>query len=224
VPEDLPKTGPVADFQLLSFINGKYIGALLPHELYQTLVHYLDYTIQYTVAQNEALAIQLVETPNQELKTYSTGELQAFRAALASDGKYAERVLSLEPGRFRRLADIVGYTAYLFPELFVAPSLDALTPFVSELPALAKVLDGLALDPHRELHHDEWERSVRELAERTGIPAKKVFMLLRVVLTGSQKTPPLYEIIELLGVDETNRRIREAEKRALDAGGAASSR
>jgi glutamyl-tRNA synthetase len=220
VPEDLPKTGPVADYQLLSFINGKYIGALLPRELYQTLVDYLDYVL----AQGEDLRIMLVESPNQEFKEYSLAELRAFRDALVSDREYAERILSLEPGRFRRLADIVGYTAYLFPDLFGAQPLEALTPFVSELPALAQVLEGLALDPRRELHHDEWERSVRDLAERTGIPAKKVFMLLRVVLTGSQKTPPLYEIIEVLGVNETNRRIRDAERRALDAGGAASSR
>ena len=220
VQEDLPKTGPVADYQLLSFINGKYIGALLPPELYDTLASYLDYVI----AQGEDLHVQIVESPNPEFKDYSLAELRAFRAAMASDRKHTQRVLGLEPGRFRRLADIVGYTSYLFPELFVAPGVDALTPFVAELPALAKVLDGLALDPHREPNHEDWERSVRALAEQTGIPAKKVFMLLRVVLTGSQRTPPLYEIIELLGVAETNRRIREAEKRALNAGGAASSR
>jgi glutamyl-tRNA synthetase len=221
VPEDLPKTGPVADYQLLSFINGKYIAALGPRELHQTLVGYLDYAI----AQNEEpLRIMLVETPNQEIKEYPLAELRAFRAALVADREYAERVLSLEPGRFRRLADIVGYTAYLFPDLFVPPAADTLTLFVPELPALAQVLDGLALDPHREPNHEVWEASVRALAEQTGIAAKKVFMLLRVVLTGSQKTPPLYEIIELLGVNETNRRIREAEQRVLAAGGAASPR
>ena len=220
VQEDLPKTGPVADYQLLSFINGKYIGALLPPELYETLASYLDYVL----AQGEDLHVQIVESPNPEFKDYSLAELRAFRAAMASDRAHTQRVLGLEPGRFRRLADIVGYTTYLFPELFVAPDVEALTPFVAELPALAKVLEGLVLDPHREPNHEEWERSVRALAEQTGIAAKKVFMLLRVVLTGSQRTPPLYEIIELLGVAETNRRIREAQMRALNAGGAASSR
>ncbi|MBV8300110.1 MAG: glutamate--tRNA ligase [Candidatus Eremiobacteraeota bacterium] len=220
VAEDLPKTGPVADYQLLSFINGKYIGALLPRELYRTLVEYLDYVL----AHGENLQIMLVETPGQELKEYSLAELRAFRGALVADREHSERILALEPGRFRRLADVVGYTSYLFPDLFSAPPVEALAQFVPELPALARVLEGLALDPHRELHHDEWERSVRELAERTGIAAKKVFMLLRVVLTGSQKTPPLYEIIEVLGVTETNRRIHDAEQRALDAGGAASPR
>ena len=219
VQEDLPKTGPVADYQLLSFINGKYIGALHPRELYATLVDYLDYAI----AQNEDLRIMLVETPNQEIKEYPLAELRAFRAAIADDREYAERVLGLEPGRFRRLADIVGYTSYLFPQLFEPPAPDALAPFVPERETLAAVLEGLLVDSRHELKHDEWERSVRELADRTGIAAKKVFMLLRVVLTGSQKTPPLYEIIELLGVPETNRRIQEASKRVLGAGVAASS-
>jgi glutamyl/glutaminyl-tRNA synthetase len=38
-------------------------------------------------------------------------------------------------------------------------------------------------------------------------------MLLRIAVTGSKQTPPLFGVIEVLGSDEVRRRVEEALER-----------
>jgi glutamyl-tRNA synthetase len=54
------------------------------------------------------------------------------------------------------------------------------------------------------------ESSLREACEREGLKPRVVFMPVRVALTGSTVSPGLYESLELVGRDESLRRIDEA--------------
>ena len=64
--------------------------------------------------------------------------------------------------------------------------------------------------------HLAWVRRhrVRALAEQIGVKVGKLFMTLRIALTSSEQTPPLYDIIGVLGETEARRRI-ELALRAL---------
>lgn len=55
--------------------------------------------------------------------------------------------------------------------------------------------------------HEQWEGFMRKLAEEKGLGAGKVFMTLRLALTNSPATPPLYEILLILGKKETLTRL-----------------
>lgn len=55
--------------------------------------------------------------------------------------------------------------------------------------------------------HKEIERRIRRKAEELGKKAKDIFMNLRVAITGKTVGPPLLESLELLGKEETLRRL-----------------
>jgi glutamyl-tRNA synthetase len=65
---------------------------------------------------------------------------------------------------------------------------------------------------------DELKATLESVGERHGLKLGKVQAPVRVAVTGRTVGPPLFESLELLGRDETLRRLRRATER-LDAGG-----
>ncbi len=55
--------------------------------------------------------------------------------------------------------------------------------------------------------HDPMEKSIRDAADLAKLKAKDVFMELRVAVTGKTVGPPLLESLEILGKEETLKRI-----------------
>lgn len=55
--------------------------------------------------------------------------------------------------------------------------------------------------------HEQWETFMRDIADKLGLGAGKVFMTLRLALTNSPATPPLYEMLLILGKKETLTRL-----------------
>jgi len=53
-------------------------------------------------------------------------------------------------------------------------------------------------------------RLVREMAERRGEPLVKIAQPLRVALTGRTVSPPIDEVMEILGKEEVIRRLQKA--------------
>ncbi|MHB8925965.1 MAG: glutamate--tRNA ligase, partial [Coriobacteriia bacterium] len=51
---------------------------------------------------------------------------------------------------------------------------------------------------------------LRALAESLGVKPKVLFQALRVAVTGSTVSPPLFESLELLGRDRTLMRVKAA--------------
>ncbi len=56
--------------------------------------------------------------------------------------------------------------------------------------------------------HSEIEALIRSVADDLKIEPKEIIHPLRVVLTGSEISPPLFELIEILGYEETLARIK----------------
>jgi glutamyl-tRNA synthetase len=75
-------------------------------------------------------------------------------------------------------------------------------------PIVAAARDELqAVEPFRAA---EIERRLRALAERLELSPRKAFQPIRIAVTGSKISPGLFESIELLGKDETLRRLNAA--------------
>ena len=56
--------------------------------------------------------------------------------------------------------------------------------------------------------HDQWETTIRGLAEKIALKPGSVFMSLRIAVTGSEFSPPLYEVIRILGKSEVEKRLK----------------
>jgi glutamyl-tRNA synthetase len=59
------------------------------------------------------------------------------------------------------------------------------------------------------------ERELRSLAERLDLKPREAFQPIRIAVTGSKVSPGLFESLELLGRDETLRRLATARAEAV---------
>ncbi len=55
--------------------------------------------------------------------------------------------------------------------------------------------------------HEEWEEHIRGIADKLDMGAGKAFMTIRLAVTGNPATPPLYDVIRILGRSETLTRL-----------------
>src|SRR5690606_14148262 len=77
---------------------------------------------------------------------------------------------------------------------------------------VATVLDRVleALDSVGSWDHAAIEEELRKLPEQLGMGASKVFQPVRVAVTGTSVSPPLFESMAALGREKTLERIRRA--------------
>ena len=87
------------------------------------------------------------------------------------------------------------------------PAAEALlTP---ESRALLKAAHG-ALASVESWEHDPLEQAIRDVAEREGVKLGKLAQPLRAALTGRAVSPPVFNVLEVLGRDESLGRIADA--------------
>jgi glutamyl-tRNA synthetase len=135
---------------------------------------------------------------------------QAIAARLAERGGW-ERLARAMPGlkeRARTLRDLVESAAYLYAERPIALDDKA-----------AKLLDAEARELIAELAPrlesvDPWEaepleRAVRTFAEERGAKLGKVAQPLRAALTGRAVSPPVFDVMAVLGREEALARLRD---------------
>lgn len=120
---------------------------------------------------------------------------------------WLETLAPLVSERIKRLDGVVPATAFFFREKVDIPEEvrakvlgDPIVPA-----ALAAVRDALAtVEP---FEHDAIEAALRAVPEALGVKPKTVFQAVRVALTGSTVSPPLFESIALLGRQRTLDRL-----------------
>jgi glutamyl-tRNA synthetase len=109
--------------------------------------------------------------------------------------------------RLKRLEEAPPMVRFLFehpePDEKAAKALDGQGEY---LEAVAEALEALP----------EWstkgiEEAMRALAEARELKPKKAFQPVRAAVTGTLVSPPLFESLEILGRDETLRRLRSTE-------------
>ena len=104
--------------------------------------------------------------------------------------------------RFGQYPDFAGF---LFRDVHPDPAL-----LNGRAPVVAAARDELEqVEPFAA---PEIESALRGLAERLELSPRKAFEPIRIAVTGSKVSPGLFESIELLGKDETLRRLSVAAK------------
>jgi glutamyl-tRNA synthetase len=123
----------------------------------------------------------------------------------AWDAELVAKTVPLVQAKLALLSEYPAYAGFFFGDVTPDPSL--LDPAVTA-------------EAHRALSAlEEWtapaiEATLRELAERLGLKPVKAFQPIRVAVTGSTVSPGLFESLELLGREETLRRLARSDAAA----------
>ena len=184
--ERVSRNPAIFDDEKLEWLNGVYIREMSPETLTDRIVPLL----------------------------VSAGFLSAEDAVTRRE--WLLKLPALVSERVKRFDEVVPMVAFLFADEVAV-----------EESALAKVLQkegaGVALDACREtlaalptFDAATIEAALREVPERVGIKPKVAFQAVRVAVSGTTVSPPLFESLELLGKEQTLARIDAARKQAAE--------
>tara|TARA_B100000959_G_scaffold287325_1_gene371104 strand:+ start:59 stop:1450 length:1392 start_codon:yes stop_codon:yes gene_type:complete len=119
------------------------------------------------------------------------------------------RMIDLMKPRSNSLVDLIDRSGYLFgkPEEFNEAELAKV--WKEDTPGIMKDL-GTRLEPISDWASSKLESRFKEFMEETGLGFGRVMRPLRLALCGSLQGPSLFEIMELLGKEESLNRINYA--------------
>jgi glutamyl-tRNA synthetase len=211
---DINKSASRFDFKKLDDLNGHYIRQTVDAELLERMkgmLPHLDFAALKAIPLDPKAPprsdIQLAKEVEGVLPDAATGADLAARFESAGWDKLAAALPSLKE-RAKTLAELIGGALYI-----VAPRPLKLND------KAAKLLDAegrsvlSALLPRLEASV-EWtapalEAIVRAYSEETGAKLGKVAQPLRAALTGRTVSPPVFDVMAVIGRDEAVGRLRD---------------
>lgn len=181
--EAVGTTAAAFDEDKLAAFNGERIRELNPDELADRLVPFLDGT------HGPAL---VASPPTRQQRNL------------------VRRLVPLVHERLRRLDEVQDYALPFFEE-----DIDLVPASVDKVLAKPGAADRLeaalaALESLGEWTAPAIEDALRRVVDERDSSARKVFQPVRVAVTGSHVSPPLFESLELIGRERSLARIREA--------------
>jgi glutamyl-tRNA synthetase len=178
--ERLNKAAAQFDYKKLDWFNGVYIRKLEPGRLASLLLPYL---------QREAL---VADPPS------------------AREAELVSGLVPLVQERLVLLSDVVPLARFLFRE--VRPVAEDLVPKKLDRPRAAELLRQAAglLEGFEARDEQANEAAFRGRAEQLGVRLGDLLQPLRVAVTGSRASPPLFATLKLLGSREALRRVQQA--------------
>jgi glutamyl-tRNA synthetase len=119
------------------------------------------------------------------------------------DEELVRRTVPIVREKIERFGQYPDFAGFLFRDVQPEPSL-----LNGRGPVVAAARDELArVEPFAA---PEIESALRALAEKLELSPRKAFEPIRIAVTGSKVSPGLFESIELLGREETLRRLSAA--------------
>ncbi len=122
------------------------------------------------------------------------------------DEEYNLKVTALIQERMKILSEFIGLTHYFYAKPSVA--LELLRKYSERT---NEILKGF-VDLFREIDEKDWnsqnvDKLAHEFIAKKGCKPKEAFMTLRAAVTGEEATPPIFDILGLLGKDKTLKRL-----------------
>ena len=178
-------SGGILDMEKLEWMNGVYIRQLSLEEFTRLTIPYME--------RPEADG-GLPDTISRPL-----------------DFDYAARVLSLEQERLRTLGDAAHAVSFFYSDdlaydaaMLIQKGMDAERTKAALLSA-QELLSGI-----EQWEHSAMETPMRELAVELGLKTGQLFGSIREAISGRAATPPLFQMMEVLGRERTMQRIEQA--------------
>lgn len=122
------------------------------------------------------------------------------------------RLTPLVKERIKKLSDFVALTNFIFyPPEYDLSNFKKLKigEDVIETRRVMEQVVGEMEKMSRPWKAEEFEKRFRDLADKLGISTHDCFQLIRIMVSGQAITPPLFESIEVLGEEETLKRMKE---------------
>ena len=120
-------------------------------------------------------------------------------AGLDWDEELVRRAAPLVQEKIEKLDQFPNYTRFFFEEVSPAVPLDGAGWVLEQAEQTLAGVEPFEAEPI--------ERELRSLAERLELKPREAFQPIRIAVTGSKVSPGLFESLELLGRDETLRRL-----------------
>ncbi len=152
--------------------------------------------------------------PIEELYSRLHAHAQAFKYTLnASEDKSKDlQILSVTQERLKTLREYNQLTAFFYHPIIVDK--DALV-HQSGTEQRAKSILGLFLEQFTSTRDADWQKdkldtASHQLLELNNLKPKEAFMTIRVAISGTTTTPPLFDVIAIMGKLEILRRVKVA--------------
>ncbi|WKZ30206.1 MAG: glutamate--tRNA ligase [Candidatus Dojkabacteria bacterium] len=195
----IKRSGGALDMRKLDAINTMWLQSLTPAQLFEKVMVWKDevakkYVIDDVLGVSEELAEQKKAT--ELLTTY-----------LEKNPAIAEDLLTLVQPRIKKLSDIWDWYRFILEEPTFG--VDAIKSVVGDkdiknlITQLQTTIMGLS-----SWDQEPWEAAIRSYADSLEMKHGDLFMILRVIVTGRKVSPPLRELMVLLGKDFVTTRFQ----------------
>ena len=135
---------------------------------------------------------------------------------LPIDRDYLLRIVPLVQERLKTLADAPDMLSYFFEEALeydpanlVQRGMDA----PGTRTAIRRAQDDLAAVPDAEFQHENLENMLRASGQDLELSGRQFFGALRSAITGRTATPPLFEMMEVMGRERVLQRLEAASEK-----------
>ena len=135
---------------------------------------------------------------------------------LPIDRDYLLRIVPLVQERLKTLADAPDMLSYFFedtleydPASLIQRGMDSQGTFA----AIVRAQSDLTSVPEAEFHHENLENILRASGKDLELSGRQFFGALRSAITGRTATPPLFEMMEVMGRERVLRRLEAAAEK-----------
>ncbi len=181
--EEINKSAAVFDPLKLLWLNGEHIRAKPAGEVAELFAEHM------------------------RRKRYLGDQTEAF----LQDRRRVMKIVECTQVRAKTLDEIYQMVRFLFQDELTYPEKDALEIFQPEAMRGLQALADFAAE-HRgpDLTHEAWEQAFQHILEKQGLKMKVLAQAVRLALTGTVVSPPIFDIIGLLGANRVAARLRAA--------------
>lgn len=182
--ERISKSPGVFDYKKLEWFNGQYIRKLTPEALMGYLI---------PILQKDGV---VAEPPTEEQQ------------------RVLAQLVPLVQERLKVLNDITEMTRFLFQEI-ETPAAESLIPKKTDAETTLRILERAAaiLVESWGESDERLEELFHSVAEELGVKLGAMLMPVRIAVTGSSISPPLFDSLRALGWDKTSERILRSIQR-----------
>lgn len=187
--EQIKVTGPIFDLDKLTWMNGLYLRKM---------------DLPILMSEIKSWASWVKDQGQDEVLKAQVKDLLAW---INHDQAYFENALKLCQDRLKLLSELPDLMQIYYQDTLIYDRDDLLQKQSQEkvLKMLLKLKENFSERDLGEMK--DWEMAIRSLADQFTLAHKDVFMILRSALTARKQTPPLYEVMKVIGKDEYLKRL-----------------
>lgn len=192
-------TGPIFDVTKLQWLNGVWIRKKSLADLLVDIKEWIEWIVNKDKRDNNAD------------NTIVTGAKKILEW-IKKDEKFFKKALALAHERLKLLSEVPDLLSFYYEEKLQYDREDLLQKHENK--DVVKILTEIKsrLQKLKPWTQENWETTIRKCADDFDFKHKDLFMILRSAITARKATPPLFEVMEVLGRQESFRRIEAAIK------------